>query len=151
MEGDNNTAESSTSAHVALPVRGRLIGTVVSRLQQDDMESTQAWLDDPDTHVEDTESEKHQTAVLLCSRAGSATSLRLVLAAGANPNISLGNGATALYLAAQHGHSHCIEVLLANFANSNAGLANGATPLFISALGGQVECLDLLLQSGKAI
>ena len=103
-------------------VSGRLgHGNIMQALGMDDVDACQRWIQDPRSHIEDTEASKHQTALVWCARKGSAKCMKLILNNNANVNATMIAGATALYVAAQQGHRDCMELLIKSGANVNTG------------------------------
>jgi ankyrin repeat protein len=76
---------------------------------------------------------------------------RLLLDAGANPQLESRYGITPLYLAAVNGNTAMIESLLASGADAGAYGPNGETMLMTAARTGIPESLNTLLESGAEI
>jgi len=110
------------------------------------------------------------TAFLRAAKAGDAPVMRLLLAHGANPNLTQKNGNTALMLAAGLGYRDgnmavptkdrgttaeilaAIEVCLANGANINAPGASGDTALHLAVTGrGDLDVIRYLVQRGASL
>jgi ankyrin repeat protein len=129
--------------------RGRLSSSpgILAALESDNGNFCQQWLNDPQTNIDDTEEEKQQTAIMVCSWHNSTKCLKMLLQGGANINLVLDSGASALYIAAQRGHEDCMSLLIRFGANVNASTKNGATPLFMAALSGNMPCLALLVST----
>ncbi|QKG22982.1 ankyrin repeat domain-containing protein [Actinomadura verrucosospora] len=85
------------------------------------------------------------------ARHGHADPVRLLLEAGANPNITENYGFTPLHEAAENGHAEVVRALLTAGADPECGLAKpfesypvNATPLDIARLRGHQTVVDLL-------
>ena len=87
------------------------------------------------------------TALLFAARSGDAESVRLLLAAGADVNDALPDGASVLIVAAHSGHRQAAMALLDKGANPNADLA-GYTALHAAILKSDVELVKALLAHG---
>jgi ankyrin repeat protein len=87
------------------------------------------------------------TALLFAARSGDAESVRLLIAAGADVNDALPDGASALIVAAHSGHRQAAMALLDNGANPNADLV-GYTALHAAILKSDVELVKALLAHG---
>ena len=87
------------------------------------------------------------TALLFAARSGDADSARLLVAAGADVNEALPDGATALIVAAHSGHRQVAMALLEKGANPNAD-AVGYTALHAAVLKSDVEVVKALLARG---
>ena len=87
------------------------------------------------------------TPLLFAARSGDATSAKLLLAAGADPNDSLPDGTSALVLAAHSGHREVALALLDQGADPN-NLGIGYTALHAAILRSDVELVKALLAHG---
>ena len=87
------------------------------------------------------------TALLFAARSGDAESIRLLVAAGADVNDALPDGASALIVAAHSGHRQAAMTLLEKGANPNAN-AVGYTALHAAVLRSDVELVKALLARG---
>jgi uncharacterized protein len=87
------------------------------------------------------------TPLLFAARSGDADSARLLLAAGADPNASLPDGASALVLAAHSGHREVALALLGKGANPN-DLGAGYSALHAAILLSDLELVKALLAHG---
>ena len=87
------------------------------------------------------------TALLFAARSGDAESVRLLIAAGADVNEALPDGASALVVAAHSGHREAAMALLEKGANPNAN-AVGYTALHAAVLRSDVELVKSLLARG---
>jgi ankyrin repeat protein len=72
-------------------------------------------------------------SLLLASLRGHADVVKLLLAAGANANAMIDDGATSLFLASEGGYGDVVKLLLAAGANVNAALKDGTTPLMVAS------------------
>ncbi len=72
----------------------------------------------------------------------------MLLAAGADVNARLSNGATALMLASQIGHTGVAQTLLAAKADVNATAGNGATALMLASRYRHQDVVKLLKDAG---
>jgi ankyrin repeat protein len=79
---------------------------------------------------------------------GNFDSVKLLLAAGADPNVKDYAGFTPLHNAAEDGHAECMPLFLEKGADLEARTDNDATPLGIAAMAGDVEATKLLLEAG---
>jgi hypothetical protein len=86
-------------------------------------------------------------ALLFAARSGDADSARLLIAAGADVNDALPDGASALIIAAHSGHRQAAVALLEAGANANAN-AVGYTALHAAVLRSDVELVKALLARG---
>ena len=73
--------------------------------------------------------------------------VRLLLAAGMNPDVKESQTATPLHYAALGGFAECMQALLEGGANPNACTAIMETPLYIAAGKGYADCVKLLLKA----
>ena len=87
------------------------------------------------------------TALLFAARSGDAESARLLVAAGADVNDALPDGASALIVAAHSGHRQAAMALLEKGANPNAD-GVGYTALHAAVLRSSVELVKALLARG---
>lgn len=87
------------------------------------------------------------TALLFAARSGDAESARLLIAAGADVNEALPDGAGALIVAAHSGHRQAAMALLEKGANPNAN-AVGYTALHAAVLRSDVELVKAFLARG---
>ena len=79
---------------------------------------------------------------------GSDRAVRLLLAAGAQPDLADGTGRTALMVAAEHGDTTSARILLAAGAAVNVRSRLGATPMSLALHEGHTAVADLLRQAG---
>jgi ankyrin repeat protein len=87
------------------------------------------------------------TALLFAARSGDAESARLLVAAGADVNEALPDGASALIVATHSGHRQAAMALLEKGANPNAN-AVGYTALHAAVLRSDLELAKALLARG---
>jgi ankyrin repeat protein len=87
------------------------------------------------------------TALLFAARSGDAESARLLVAAGADVNEALPDGASALIVAAHSGHRQAAMALLDTGANPNAN-AVGYTALHAAVLRSDLDLVKALLARG---
>ena len=76
--------------------------------------------------------------------------IKLLLNAGADPNLQAADGCTPLMLAALHGKASAAAALAAADADTNTCNKNGQTPLHYAALGGHLPTVRVLLAAGAA-
>lgn len=89
------------------------------------------------------------TALMLAAGAGSTTTVKALLDAGAAPGLKDGHGQTALMRASQTGHAAVVALLAGRKgAGLNARDENGFTALMWAARGGQVKAIGALLAAG---
>ena len=87
------------------------------------------------------------TPLLFAARNGDAESVRLLLAAGADPNDSLPDGASALVLAAHSGQGNVAVALLEKGADPNA-MGSGYTAMHAAVLRSDLNLVKALLAHG---
>jgi ankyrin repeat protein len=76
---------------------------------------------------------------------------RLLLQAGATPDVTNRYGVTPLSLASTNGNAAMIELLLNAKADPNLALPGGETPLMTAARTGKAEALKVLLTNGAEV
>ncbi|MBX3709916.1 MAG: ankyrin repeat domain-containing protein [Gammaproteobacteria bacterium] len=91
-----------------------------------------------------------KTAIMLASNEGHAEVVRMLLDAGADPNINV-KGFSALLMAAGKGDNEVIKVLLAKGAKIDIEDELGETPLIFSAVIGHIQVVRTLLENGADI
>ena len=79
---------------------------------------------------------------------GRLSDVNALLAAGANKEAAMTDGATPLLVAALNGHLPVVNALLAAGANKNSAMTSGATPLYIAAQNGHLHVVTALLEAG---
>jgi ankyrin repeat protein len=89
------------------------------------------------------------TPLLFAARSGDVESARLLIAAGADVNDALPDGASALVVAAHSGHGRLAAFLLDTGANPN-GAAVGYTALHAAVLRSDLELVKALLAHGAS-
>ena len=94
------------------------------------------------------------TLLMIASRKGSATCLRVLLAANAMPSKPLSDGISPLYTASQRGHTECVRLLLAAQAAVDHPIEReprGTTPLMTACSRGHCDCVRLLLAAAASV
>ena len=76
---------------------------------------------------------------------------KLLLKAGANPNLTNEQGVGPLYLAISNGSTEMVELLLAGGAQPNVAREDGETALMTAARLGQVDVVKMLLKRGADV
>ena len=86
-----------------------------------------------------------RSALYIASREGHAEVVRLLLRAGASPDVARSDGVTPLLGAAHQGHTTVVRLLLQAGADPNKGVVMyGATPLLAAVIEEHRECAELL-------
>lgn len=85
------------------------------------------------------------TDVLIAARVGDMLKIRMVLAAGANPNAVAANGYSALMHAAEMGHKDLVEALLTAGAQPSAKNHSGDAALLLATVEGYKDIVKVLL------
>lgn len=98
----------------------------------------------PDLREPDTK----QTALHLAAAKGRLGCVKLLIEAGAKPNVQEKDGLTPLHLAVYHGHASCVKCLIEHGADVNSTSRFGSTPLHQAAYFGHFDCAAVLLASG---
>ena len=93
--------------------------------------------------IENTDS----SHIFSCIEQGKASTLSLLMAAGADPNACTPEGWSALHVATMHNKSACLEILLKYGANAQAAPASSFTALHLAVTNDMQECLNILLQA----
>lgn len=89
------------------------------------------------------------TALMIAAKRGHLETVRVLLEAGADPNLSLREVTyRALHTAAQEGHNQIVAQLLKYGADINATTQYGETPLISAAFYGRYSTVVLLLEHG---
>ena len=101
----------------------------------------------------DVDYREHYTALILSCEKGYVDIVRVLLEAGADPNLSAGCRVTPLYHASRYGHIKIVELLLNAGADPNlATFGSRATPLLTPLIrasrDGQFKIAELLLNAG---
>lgn len=92
------------------------------------------------------------TALHWAARWNNVEAARVLIEAGADPNVVTTLGATPLYFAAMYGGRDMIDLLLSAKAKPDQPvLANKATPLMYAARVGNLESVRLLLRAGANV
>lgn len=89
------------------------------------------------------------TPLGLAAEAGHAEIVRILLSAGASPD--LGGATTPLEAAVVGGHHEVVEALLRHDADVNKAVEEGFTPLMTAATTGDLELVQILLNAGARI
>ncbi len=87
-------------------------------------------------------------ALKLAVTAGSIEPIKVLIAAGANPNTKFYKNWTPFLFAVQAGHTDVIHLLLRSSADANAKTDDGWTPLILAIRSGRNENVQLLATSG---
>ncbi|XP_067005488.2 transient receptor potential channel pyrexia isoform X2 [Anabrus simplex] len=95
-----------------------------------------------------TDEGRSRTALLWAVSNGHVDSVRLLLEAGADPNVVTDLEQSAVHLACERGHSEVLRLLLAAETNFrlDAKDSSGQTPLLLAMQSKCVECVELLLE-----
>ena len=96
-----------------------------------------------------------ERALFPASEGGHAACVKLLIAAGANPNAEDTDdkyGDSCLRLAVREGHTECVRLLLAAAADANAVAYGGQDScLMLAAKRGDAECVKLLIDAGADV
>ena len=136
----------------------RSVPDLAGPIRSGDVAATEAALADPtaDPNANWQGTPLLLTAAIHAQPANRTAIVRLLLQAGADPNV-VGNlpddgpPATPLIFAAGQGDTELVELLLASGADPDLAGWNGMTALIEAARMGQVEILKLLLRSGAQV
>ena len=88
------------------------------------------------------------TPLIWASSRGHTETVRLLLEAGADVNLTANDGQTALMRAADYGHAEVVELLLKSGADVNAQNENGITAMKLATLKGHTQIILLLQTAG---
>ena len=91
------------------------------------------------------------TALAWAAIRGNADVARLLLKAGADPDLANAFGIGPLSLAIENGAESLVGLLLEHGADPNVARESGETPLMTAARRGQVEVIELLLEHGADV
>lgn len=121
-----------------------------SAANQDDMKILRAVID---TGIDLNHQENYykQTALFTPAEVGHTAALRLLLKAGANPNIKDKGGFTPLQWAAQEKQLNAMKTLISFGADVNNKSKKGITPLMSASIAGFYKGVELLLSAGADI
>lgn len=99
------------------------------------------------------EANQNGTALIAAASRNSEESVRLLLDAGADPELHDWNGSTALIWAAVSSNEACARSLLEKGANPNTRSAakRGETPLIAAATRGNAQIIKMLLKAGARL
>ena len=90
--------------------------------------------------------ESGATPLCLAAQHGSMEFVQLLLARGADPNVTMKGGISAFFLACQGPSVEVAKVFLEAGADVNCRMeATGATPLIMAALKNKVDAVEMLL------
>ncbi|XP_048259222.1 inversin-B-like [Haliotis rufescens] len=85
--------------------------------------------------------------LLWAASAGNPPACKILVEAGADPNVVDNDGLTALHCAASRGHTSCMETLLSDCkAKVDPEDRNNCTPLFYAITLGNIDCMKMLVQ-----
>ena len=132
---------------IYLGYRGRLLCVRRSIVKSTDADETDA------EKAQDTSAGTNdgQSPLYVAGEKGNIEVARLLIAAGADVNLSSQNGTSALYAAASTGQPEMCRFLLENGASVDQ-LASGAhSPLYVAAQNGHAEVATILLDSGATV
>ena len=96
----------------------------------------------------DKKSPNGQTPLMFAAGRGHSEVVKMLLAAGANPNAAKDNGWTALMGAAFYGYPEVVKMLLAAGAKANTRGNEGATALMFASQEEKPEVAKILLECG---
>jgi ankyrin repeat protein len=133
------------------PVAGRLGADILQDLECDDEEMVEEWLEDPDSHVDDTERKRGQTALIYAARKGAVRCVAMIIAAGADLNIQAVGGATATYVATQENQIDCLKLLVAARSNLDVKIVGGATAIHVATRNASTVAMNLLIDAGASL
>ena len=89
-----------------------------------------------------------ETALYCGSNYGRDEAVKLLLKAGANPNLAIADGVTPLCIAIQNRRSAIVRMLLQADADPNVQRkSDGTTPLYVAAENGFTEMVSILLEA----
>jgi cytohesin len=89
-----------------------------------------------------------RTVLHYAAEGGSVEAVKILLAAGADPDAADGLGQTPLHWTAAGGHLEASKALLDTGADPRAADDNGRTPMHMAAFGGNKAIVELLLAHG---
>ncbi len=86
--------------------------------------------------------------LIVAAQKGHHDIIRLLLDAGANPNLTDNKNQTALYIATVNQHEQVVEILLKGGASPNIHTADGSAPLLEAVYKQNKQLVEMLLSSG---
>jgi hypothetical protein len=90
-------------------------------------------------------------ALMRAAQSGDTEAIKVLIAAGANVNATVGNGETALMRAAANGHIDAVRLLLDKGASADARRHDGFTALICAAFFGHTDVARVLLAKGADV
>ena len=106
---------------------------------------------DHGAHVNDWDRCKNSTPVLMAALRSRPESVRLLLAHGADPDVTGSEGHTAIRWAAAEGDTAMVDILLTHGVKGSIDIgttSEGTTPLGAAAIRGHIEVVHRLLAAG---
>jgi ankyrin repeat protein len=100
----------------------------------------------PDVNARNSTANGENTPLHMAALRGYANLIKVLLAAGANPNLEDSVGRAPLSYAAEHGHLEVVKMLLAAKADPNGGTMDA--PLFSAIEKSDATCAQVLLEAG---
>ena len=92
------------------------------------------------------------TGLYRAALAGQTETVRMLVAAGAEPDRSCGEeAATPLLVASQNGHADVVSILLEARAGLDLSRKDGVTPLLVASQNGHTEVVRVLTTAGAAV
>jgi ankyrin repeat protein len=96
------------------------------------------------------EQERLAAELFLAVRENDVEQTKMLLALGANPNVTNERGETPLHWSANRGRVEMIELLLSSGADVNA-VSSGRTPLDVAAVEGDIRIAEILAEAGAEL
>ncbi len=88
------------------------------------------------------------TGLYLAAGYGQHTVVKMLLNAGADPNVRVYSGKTPLINAAQYSHGAVIDTLIASGADVNAVTGNNDSAIYVASIGGYDHLVQRLMDAG---